>query len=91
MTSKNISTITTLPRRQFLSSGFESIDLSRKIEEEQLPFYEHREYYPMRIGENIKDRYQVVAKLGYGTSSTVWLCRDLRYILSPSNSLQPVF
>lgn len=32
----------------------------------------------MRIGEVIKDRYQVVAKLGYGTSSTVWLCRDLR-------------
>merc|ERR1712098_895951 len=26
----------------------------------------------------LKDRYQVVAKLGYGASSTVWLCRDLR-------------
>jgi hypothetical protein len=35
----------------------------------------------MRIGEVIQGRYQVVAKLGYGTTSTVWLSRDLRYAL----------
>ena len=28
----------------------------------------------MRIGEVLKDRYQVLAKVGYGTSSTGWLC-----------------
>ncbi|KAM4054498.1 kinase [Hirsutella rhossiliensis] len=32
----------------------------------------------VRIGEVIRDRYQVVAKLGYGMTSTVWLSRDLR-------------
>jgi serine/threonine protein kinase len=57
------------------------IDPSLKIEEERLPCYKHGEYYPMRIGEVIQGRYQVVAKLGYGTTSTVWLSRDLRYTL----------
>src|SRR5690606_26148532 len=28
------------------------------------------------IGDVIKDRYRVVHKLGYGTYSTTWLCRD---------------
>ncbi|PNY27627.1 SRSF protein kinase 3, partial [Tolypocladium capitatum] len=64
--------------REFPSSGFEMIDPSQRIEEERLPFYTRDDYYPMRIGEVIQDRYQVVAKLGYGTSSTVWLSRDLR-------------
>jgi hypothetical protein len=75
--------------REFPSSGFEVIDPSQVVEEERLPFYCRDEYYPMRIGAVIKDRYQVVAKLGYGTSSTVWLCRDLRYGFLPSNVNRP--
>ena len=77
---KYSSPATQLLVREFPSSGFEVIDPSQKVEEERLPFYSHDDYYPMRIGEVIKDRYQVVAKLGYGTSSTVWLCHDLRYV-----------
>ncbi|RDA82551.1 hypothetical protein CP532_0938 [Ophiocordyceps camponoti-leonardi (nom. inval.)] len=68
---------TTLRPREFPSSGFEMIDPGLKVEEERLPFYKQDDYYPMRIGDIIKDRYQVVAKLGYGTSSTVWLSHDL--------------
>jgi hypothetical protein len=34
----------------------------------------------VRLGEVFESRYQVVAKLGHGTASTVWLCRDLRYV-----------
>ncbi|PLB47751.1 kinase-like protein [Aspergillus steynii IBT 23096] len=34
-------------------------------------------YYPTRIGEVIKERYQVIGKLGFGFTSTVWLARDL--------------
>ncbi|RMZ79960.1 hypothetical protein DV738_g3025, partial [Chaetothyriales sp. CBS 135597] len=49
----------------------------KQVEEETLPFYRREDYYPMRIGEVLQDRYQVVAKLGYGTGSTVWLSRDL--------------
>jgi serine/threonine-protein kinase SRPK3 len=66
------------------------IDSSQMVEEERLPFYNRNDYYPMRIGEVIKDRYHVVAKLGYGTSSTVWLCHDLRYALPPSNFNRPI-
>ncbi|POS72687.1 CMGC/SRPK protein kinase [Diaporthe helianthi] len=34
-------------------------------------------FYPVRIGEGFHDRYQVVAKLGWGAHSTIWLCHDL--------------
>jgi hypothetical protein len=47
------------------------------IEEETIPDYLADRYYPVRIGDVIRDRYQVVGKLGYGTTSTVWLARDL--------------
>lgn len=88
MTSRQFSTqVTVLPPREFQSTGFEVIDPSQMVEEERLPFYNRNHYYPMRIGEVLKDRYQVLAKVGYGTSSTVWLCRDLRYLFPPSNIL----
>ncbi|KPM34438.1 hypothetical protein AK830_g12138 [Neonectria ditissima] len=79
MVSRKFSSPSTpLRPREFPSSGFEVIDPSQRVEEERLPFYKREDYYPMRIGEVLQDRYQVVAKLGYGTGSTVWLSRDLR-------------
>lgn len=48
------------------------------MEEEQLPFYEPEQYFPVQIGEVFESRYQVIGKLGFGAYSTVWLCRDLR-------------
>ncbi|TWU72709.1 hypothetical protein ED733_004179 [Metarhizium rileyi] len=66
------------PPRIFPSTGFQLIDPSEKVEEEQLPFYKSDEYYPMKIGDVVYGYYQIVAKLGYGTTSTVWLSRDLR-------------
>ena len=47
-------------------------------EENTLPHYERKRYYPLQIGQRLKDRYQVIAKLGYGGYSTVWLARDER-------------
>lgn len=67
------------PARVFPSSGFHNFAKSRKIDEENYSWFSHKEFYPVRIGALIRDRYQVVTKLGYGTSSTSWLCRDLRY------------
>ncbi|KGO77439.1 hypothetical protein PITC_048120 [Penicillium italicum] len=67
-----------LPPRQFSASEFVKIDLTDKIEEEDLPSYVAENYYPVHIGEVFASRYQVVSKLGYGMSSTAWLCRDLR-------------
>ncbi|KAL9945820.1 hypothetical protein ACHAO5_004487 [Verticillium nonalfalfae] len=77
--TRDRSSLSTLATpRQFPSSGFELIDRAEKVEEEKLPFYKREVYYPMKIGQVIHDYYQVVAKLGYGSSSTVWLARDLR-------------
>ncbi|OAR01715.1 hypothetical protein LLEC1_03256 [Akanthomyces lecanii] len=64
--------------RQFPTAGFKVIGPGQRLEEEKLPFYVRDEYYPMRIGDVVHAHYQVVAKLGYGTSATVWLARDLR-------------
>ncbi|PGH04662.1 CMGC/SRPK protein kinase [Blastomyces parvus] len=61
----------------FPSSGFDLLDASESIEEETLPTYRAEKYYPARIGEIFNDRYQIVGKLGYGVTSTVWLGRDL--------------
>ncbi|EFY93180.1 protein kinase-like protein [Metarhizium acridum CQMa 102] len=69
--------MSSLPR-EFPSTGFEIISPGQQIEEERLPFYRRNDYYPMHIGEVVRGRYQVVAKLGYGTTSTVWLSRDLQ-------------
>ena len=75
---------TRLQPRDFPTTGFDLIDPSQKVEEERLPCYDRDQYYPARIGQVIQGRYQIVAKLGYGVTSTVWLSRDLRYpLLAP--------
>lgn len=50
------------------------------VEEQALSFYRRKNYYPVKIGEVFNGRYQVIAKLGYGGYSTVWLARDNRYL-----------
>lgn len=69
-----------LEPRAFPSTGFRLIDPSILIEEESIPNYKAQRYYPVRIGQVFNERYQVVGKLGYGSSSTIWLCRDLMYV-----------
>ncbi|OQO10485.1 hypothetical protein B0A48_03782 [Cryoendolithus antarcticus] len=56
----------------------EIIDSDILIEEETTEAYKPKNWYPVRLGEVLNDRYKVVGKLGYGGSSTIWLCRDLR-------------
>ncbi|KAL1847252.1 hypothetical protein VTK73DRAFT_10387 [Phialemonium thermophilum] len=48
------------------------------LEEETLSWFHPGRWYPVRIGDVIRSRYQVLVKLGFGSVSTVWLCRDLR-------------
>jgi hypothetical protein len=62
----------------FPTEGVPLVAPHQTIEEETIPDYLANRYYPVRIGEVIHDRYQIVGKLGYGTTSTVWLARDLR-------------
>lgn len=54
------------------------MDLSQPFEEERLPWYRPDQFYPVRIGETMASKYQVIGKLGYGAHSTTWLCRDAR-------------
>lgn len=63
----------------FPSSGFEVISSSQKLEEEIFEDFKTGRYYPVNIGEVFTSRYQVVSKLGFGSTSTVWLARDLRF------------
>ncbi|PWY83720.1 kinase-like protein [Aspergillus sclerotioniger CBS 115572] len=63
--------------RVFPTTGFEIIDPTEEIEEETLPTYRAEKYYPVRLGEVLDGQYQILAKLGYGVTSTVWLARDL--------------
>ncbi|KAH7006511.1 hypothetical protein EDB82DRAFT_493726 [Fusarium venenatum] len=71
-----------LRRRIFPNQNFIRIPASSKVEEETLPDYLPARYYPVRIGEVFVDRYQMIGKLGFGASSTVWLANDLRSFLS---------
>lgn len=52
--------------------------IEEAIEEQNLPRYRERHYYPVKIGDVFNDRYRVIAKLGYGAHSTVWLGWDQR-------------
>jgi len=46
------------------------------LDEETLSTYNPADYYPVRIGDVLHDKYTVVVKLGYGRSSTTWLAQD---------------
>ncbi|KAM5473342.1 hypothetical protein MferCBS49748_001156, partial [Microsporum ferrugineum] len=48
------------------------------IEEQSLPRYYERHYYPVKIGEVFNNQYRIIAKLGYGAYSTAWLAWDQR-------------
>lgn len=65
-------------RRVFPISGFKTVEPDHLVEEEELPDYRADRFYPVQLGEVFKDRYQVLTKLGFGTSSTAWLARDLK-------------
>lgn len=66
--------------RTYADQNFEKLAEDEKIEEEGVPDYRAEQFYPVCLGEVFNSRYQVVAKLGFGTASTIWLCRDLEYV-----------
>ncbi|KAL9099213.1 MAG: hypothetical protein Q9163_005256 [Psora crenata] len=48
------------------------------IEEELVPGYDPLHFYPVNPGDIFHNRYEMTAKLGCGSSSTVWLARDTK-------------
>ncbi|KAJ3538774.1 hypothetical protein NM208_g5761 [Fusarium decemcellulare] len=62
--------------RPFPTKAFSVIVPDQTIEEEKVPAYVADDFYPVRLGQVFEDRFQITTKLGYGTSSTIWLSRD---------------
>lgn len=48
----------------------------RALEEEALEGRVAENWYPVQIGQVFKRRYEVICKLGFGGTSTVWLAKD---------------
>jgi hypothetical protein len=69
------------PPRELPAAEPQLINSATLIEEETFPWYKQDEWYAVRVGEIFESRYQVLLKLGYGSVSTAWLCRDLRLMM----------
>ncbi|KAJ6019805.1 protein kinase [Penicillium canescens] len=54
------------------------ISTSHLLDEERVPWYEENRFYPAKPGEVLAERFQILVKIGYGSSSTTWLARDMR-------------
>jgi len=63
---------------RFSNSNFKILPSDQKIEEEAHEAISKGRYYPVRIGDTIENKYQVLGKLGYGLGSTVWLANEFR-------------
>ncbi|KAI9654918.1 MAG: hypothetical protein M1821_005671 [Bathelium mastoideum] len=61
----------------FPTTDFDIVADNYILEEERFDDFQNGKYYPVNIGEVFASRYQVVGKLGFGTTSTVWLARDI--------------
>ncbi|VUC27273.1 unnamed protein product [Clonostachys rosea] len=53
-------------------------DTNAPVEEERYQLYDPKIFYPARIGEKLGGKYRLVSKLGWGTTSTVWLARETK-------------
>lgn len=60
-------------------STLESPPKSVPLEEQTLPLFHRKRYYPVRIGHLLNDKYRIISKLGYGAYSTVWLAKNQEY------------
>ncbi|KAK1764038.1 hypothetical protein QBC33DRAFT_562095 [Phialemonium atrogriseum] len=46
------------------------------VEKEIMPGYDAKHFHPTNPGDALDGRYKVLAKLGWGASSTVWLAKE---------------
>lgn len=67
----------------FPTAGFPVVSDSVLLEEQHLDKFKAGQYYPANIGDVYDGKFQVLGKLGFGSTSTVWLARNLRYAISP--------
>lgn len=72
----------------FPTGGFETVRPSEVLEERFVKLKQEK-HYPTNIGDVLHAKYQIIGRLGFGTTSTVWLARDLSkcgqiHLLKPS-------
>lgn len=66
------------PPLRFPKAGFEVIPSAQVLEEEAFGPKTRNLYCPVNIGDLLcNNKYQVVGKLGFGSTSTVWLAQHL--------------
>ncbi|KAL9000350.1 MAG: hypothetical protein Q9169_001067 [Polycauliona sp. 2 TL-2023] len=63
---------------RFTNPNFKTLPPDQVIEEEAHDAISQKRYYPVRIGDVINEKYQILGKLGFGVGSTVWLAKELR-------------
>ena len=56
------------------------------IHEEMIPDYDPRYFYHPHPGATLDGRYELKAKIGWGTSSTVWLAQDISRCVCPADT-----
>jgi len=54
------------------------LGLDALVEEESIPRYNPSHFYHPNPGEILDRRFELKAKIGWGSSSTVWLAKDIR-------------
>jgi hypothetical protein len=68
-------------RRQTVASQScatpKSLPLDVPVDEETIPGYDPKNFYHPDPGDILDHRYKLKAKIGWGTSSTVWLGQDI--------------
>ena len=54
------------------------------LEEEKIPGYDYKHFYPAHPDELLANRYKLVTKIGWGHTSTIWLAEDTRRYITKS-------
>lgn len=67
-----------LHRQPFTLPPPRLISTPKLVDEERVPWYEENRFYPAKPGDVLADRFQILVKIGYGSSSTTWLARDIQ-------------
>ncbi|GAB1315991.1 hypothetical protein MFIFM68171_06201 [Madurella fahalii] len=75
--AKTLTRSAPLTPLRFPSAGFGVVPQRTIFEEEQFDEFKAGQYYPVDIGDVYGSKYQILGKLGFGSTSTVWLARNL--------------